>query len=69
MLVYGELKTFTRMLFDNNYLICDLGIMAIVYYIWNRVKPPALSCEISGALHLPQPGLMAGWLAGKLAGR
>ena len=22
-------------------------------------------CEISGALHLAQPGLMAGWLAGK----
>ena len=26
-------------------------------------------CEISGALHLAQPGLTAGWLAGWLAGR
>ena len=28
------------------------------------VNPPPLplSCEISGALHLVQPGLMAGWL-------
>ena len=27
------------------------------------VNPPPLplSCEISGALHLAQPGLMAGW--------
>ena len=39
------------------------------------VNPPPLplSCEISGALHLAQPGLMAGrqagWLAGWLAGR
>ena len=35
--------------------------------IWNNifVNPPPLplSCEISGALHLVQPGLMAGWLA------
>ena len=33
------------------------------------VNPPPLplSCEISGALHLAQPGLTAGWLAGKLA--
>ena len=30
------------------------------------VNPPPLplSCEISGALHLAQPGLTAGWLAG-----
>ena len=28
-----------------------------------------LSCEISGVLHLVQPGLTAGWLAGWLAGR
>ena len=30
------------------------------------VNPPPLplSCEISGALHLVQPGLTAGWLAG-----
>ena len=33
------------------------------------VNPPPLplSCEISGALHLAQPGLTAGWLAGWLA--
>ena len=32
------------------------------------VNPPPLplSCEISGALHLAQPGLTAGWLAGWL---
>ena len=35
------------------------------------VNPPPLPllCEISGALHLAQPGLTAGWLAGRLAGR
>ena len=35
------------------------------------VNPPPLplSYEISGALHLAQPGLTAGWLAGWLAGR
>ena len=39
------------------------------------VNPPPfpLSCEISGALHLAQPGLtagrLAGWQAGWLAGR
>ena len=36
--------------------------------LWNNifVNPPPLpfSCEISGALHQVQPGLMAGWLAG-----
>ena len=34
------------------------------------VNPPPLplSCEISGALHLAQPGLTAGWLAGWQAG-
>ena len=40
--------------------------------LWNIfVNPPPLplSCEISGALHLVQPGLTAGWLAGWLAGR
>ena len=40
--------------------------------LWNNifVNPPPLplSCEISGALHLVQPGLTAGWLAGKQAG-
>ena len=34
------------------------------------VNPPplSLSCEISGALHLARPGLMAGRLAGRQAG-
>ena len=34
------------------------------------VNPPPLplSCEISGALHLAQPGLTAGWPAGWPAG-
>ena len=34
------------------------------------VNPPPLplSCEISGVLHLAQPGLTAGWLAGRQAG-
>ena len=33
------------------------------------VNPPplSLSCEISGALHLAEPGLTAGRLAGRLA--
>ena len=33
------------------------------------VNPPPLPllCEISGALHLAQPGLTAGWLAGRQA--
>ena len=33
------------------------------------VNPPPLPllCEISGALHLAQPGLTAGWQAGWLA--
>ena len=32
------------------------------------VNPPPLplSCEISGALHLAQPGLTAGWLADEI---
>ena len=30
--------------------------------------PLPLSCETSGALHLVQPGLTAGWLAGRPAG-
>ena len=34
------------------------------------VNPPPLPllCEISGALHLAQPGLTAGWQAGRQAG-
>ena len=33
-------------------------------------NPPPLpwACEISGALHLAEPGLTAGWLAGRQAG-
>ena len=38
--------------------------------LWNSifVNPPPLPllCEISGALHLARPDLMAGWQAGKL---
>ena len=41
--------------------------------LWNNIfiNPPPLplSCEISGALHLVQPDLPAGWLVGRLAGR
>ena len=35
------------------------------------VNPPPLPllCEISGALHLAQPGLMAGWPSVRPAGR
>ena len=35
------------------------------------VNPPLLPllCEISGALHLTQPGFTAGWQAGRQAGR
>ena len=40
--------------------------------LWNNIfvnpLPLPLSCEISGALHLAQPGLTAGRLAGWLAG-
>ena len=36
--------------------------------LWNNIfvnaPPLPLLCEISGALHLVQPGLTAGWLAG-----
>ena len=39
--------------------------------LWSNifVNPPPLplSCEISEALHLVQPGLTAGWQAGRLA--
>ena len=44
-----------------------------VNHLWNNIFVNStllpLSCEISGALHLAQPGLTAGWLAGRLAGR
>ena len=36
--------------------------------IFVNAPPLPLLCEISGALHLAQPGLMAGWLAGWLTG-
>ena len=36
--------------------------------IFVNAPPFHLLCEISGALHLAQPGLTAGWLAGRLAG-
>ena len=35
--------------------------------IFVNLPPLPLSCEISGALHLAQPGLTAGWLAGRQA--
>ena len=38
--------------------------------LWNNIfiNPPPLPllCEISGALHLLQPGIMAGWQADKI---
>ena len=41
--------------------------------IFVNAPPLPLLCEISGALHLAQPGLTAGWQAvrpsGRLAGR
>ena len=33
--------------------------------IFINAPPLPLLCEISGALHLAQPGLTAGWLAGR----
>ena len=36
--------------------------------IFVNAPPLPLLCEISGALHLAQPGLTAGWLAGWQAG-
>ena len=37
--------------------------------IFVNAPPLPLLCEISGALHLAQPGLTAGWQAGWQAGR
>ena len=34
--------------------------------IFVNLSPLPLSCEISGALHLAQPGLTAGWQADKI---
>ena len=36
--------------------------------IFVNLPPLPLLCEISGALHLAQPGLIAGWQVGWLAG-
>ena len=36
--------------------------------IFVNAPPLPLLCEISGAVHLAQPGLTAGRLAGRLAG-
>ena len=36
--------------------------------IFVNLPPLPLLCEISGALHLVQPGLTAGWQASRLAG-
>ena len=33
--------------------------------IFVNLPPLPLLCEISGVLHLAQPGLMAGWLTGR----
>ena len=33
--------------------------------IFVNLPPLPLLCEVSGALHLAQPGLTAGWLAGR----
>ena len=51
MLVYGELQTFTRILINN--LIYDLVIMAIVYEIWNRVRPPTRTAKLYQVAKLP----------------
>ena len=37
--------------------------------IFVNLPPLSLSCKLSGALHLVQLGLTAGWEAGRLAGR
>ena len=37
--------------------------------IFVNAPPLPLLCEISGALHLAQPGLTVGWQAGRLAVR
>ena len=37
--------------------------------IFGNPPPLPLSCEVSGALHLVQPGLTAGRQAGRLASR
>ena len=40
-----------------------------VNHLWNKIfvnlLPLPLLCEISGALHIAQPSLTAGWQAGR----
>ena len=47
-----------------------IAMVQWVNRLWNNifVNPPALPllCEISGALHLAQPGLTAGWQADEI---
>ena len=53
-------------------MIKGIAMAQWVNRLWNSifVNPPPLplSCEISGALHLAEPGLTAGRQAGWLAG-
>ena len=52
-------------------MIKGIAMVQWINRLWNNVfvNPPPLplSCEISGVLHLAELGLMAGWLAGRLA--
>ena len=45
---------------------------AVINHLWNNIfvnlPPLSLLCEISGALHLAQLGITAGWQAGRLDG-
>ena len=51
-------------------MIKGIAMAQWINRLWNNVfvNPPPLplSCEISGALHLAEPGLTAGWLADKI---
>ena len=50
----------------------EIAMAQWVNHLWNNlfVNPPPLPllCEISGGLHLVQPGLTAGWQAVRQAG-
>ena len=48
---------------------CSLVLKSYSLFPYFYPPPLPLLCESSGALHLAQPGLMAGWLAGWQAGR
>ena len=54
-------------------MIKGIAMAQRVNRLWNSifVNPPPLplSCEISGTLHLVEPGLTAGRQAGRQAGR